>query len=100
MTDLVGVIRHQQGMTEALRGIAAIERAAKNKDTKLADMALVARLVAVSALQRTESRGGHCRSDHPKAEKRWQKRTFVTLKEIDALTSATLTPARVLEGAA
>ncbi|MBI3441924.1 MAG: hypothetical protein HY052_09050, partial [Proteobacteria bacterium] len=46
-------------------------------------------------LQRTESRGGHCRSDFPKAAQSWQKRTFVTLKEIDMRM-----PAKKLESAA
>jgi L-aspartate oxidase len=93
MTDLVGVIRDEQGMTEAVQHIAAIAETAEAEDSKLADMALVARMVAVSALRRQESRGGHCRSDYPKAVRVWQKRTFVTLKEIDSLTSAILTPA-------
>lgn len=98
MSDFVGVIRNGQDMVKAIRAIADIERRAKDKNGKLADMALVARLVAVSALKRTESRGGHCRSDHPAALKQWQKRSFVTLKEIDALTSETLLPKRKLEG--
>lgn len=97
MTDLVGVIRDEKGMAAAIRQITAIERAAQSKDSRLADMALVARLVAVSALQRTESRGGHCRSDYPKAVRSWQKRTFVTLKEIDILTPGTVIARKVLE---
>jgi len=95
MTDLVGVIRDKQGMTAAIGEISRIERAAEKKDSRLADMALAARLVAVSALKRTESRGGHCRSDYPKTARSWQKRTFVTLKEIDALS-----PSKQMENAA
>lgn len=87
MTDLVGVIRSAEGLTAALHDITIIEQAAQAQDTRLADMALVARLVAVSALRRRESRGGHCRADFPKAVKAWQKRTFVTLKEIEEMTS-------------
>lgn len=87
MTDLVGVIRNEAGMIEALRAIDAIAATARTRDTKLADMALVARMVAVSALRRTESRGGHCRADYPKAARSWQKRSFVTLKEINVLAS-------------
>ncbi|MBI3441803.1 MAG: L-aspartate oxidase, partial [Proteobacteria bacterium] len=58
MTDLVGVIRDGKGMQEAIRDILDIACLAEKKDTKLADMALVARMIAVLALQRTESRGG------------------------------------------
>jgi L-aspartate oxidase len=100
MTDLVGVIRDEQGMMKAVREIAKITRAAEKKDSKLADMALVARMVAVAGLKRKESRGGHCRSDYPKTVKAWQKRTFVTLKEIDALTTALLAPVSKRENVA
>lgn len=93
MTDLVGVIRHEKSMKEAIREIAMIQKAAESRDGKTADMALVARMIAVSALRRTESRGGHCRSDYALPVKSWQKRSFVTLKEIDALTLETLSPA-------
>ncbi len=93
MSDLVGVIRHEQGLKTAIRDIQAIARVADAHDVKLADMALVARMIAVSALRRTESRGGHCRSDYTQADRAWQKRTYITLKEIDALTQETLTPA-------
>lgn len=90
MSDLVGVIRHEKGMKDAIRELAAIERKAVGRDAKTADMALVARMIAVSALRRTESRGGHCRSDYTQAVKLWQKRTFITLKEIDRLTADAL----------
>ncbi len=90
MTDLIGVIRHEKGMKDAIRELAVIEKNAEGRDAKTADMALVARMIAVSALRRTESRGGHCRSDYIYAVKSWQKRTFITMKEIDQLTVAAL----------
>jgi L-aspartate oxidase len=90
MTDLVGVIRHEKSMKDAVRELAAIGAAAEGRDAKTADMALVARMIAVSALRRQESRGGHCRSDFPQAVRAWQKRSFVTLKEVEALTAETL----------
>lgn len=96
MTDLVGVIRHKRGLTEALREITRIARAAESKDSRLADMALIARLITASALRRTESRGGHCRSDYPHAVKHWQRRSFVTLEEMDTI----VTPALQKESAA
>jgi aspartate oxidase len=42
---------------------------------------------AVTALRRTESRGGQCRSDYPDTVKAWQKRTFITLKEINSFNT-------------
>lgn len=92
MTDLVGVIRDEKGLVAAICDLSAIADEMADVDTKTADMALVARMVAVSALKRTESRGGHCRADHPRTVKQWQKRSFVTLKEIDALTTPIVTP--------
>jgi L-aspartate oxidase len=91
MTDLVGVIRHEKGLKDAIRELAVIERSAKGRDGKTADMALVARMIAVSALRRTESRGGHCRSDYAHPLRAWRKRTFITLKEIEQLAVDALT---------
>lgn len=80
MSDDVGVIRDEHGLQNAIHSLSAIEDMAENVDTRTADMALVARLIAESALARTESRGGHCRSDYPDAVKSWQKRSFLTLE--------------------
>ncbi len=88
MSDLVGVIRDARGMKQAVQALRLIEEQADGYDSKTADMALVARMIATAALLRTESRGGHCRSDYPAADVKWQKRSFTTLREIDAaLTS-------------
>jgi len=100
MTDLVGVVRHERDMIKALRNIVNIERKAEGVDSQLVDMALVARMVIVSALLRTESRGGHYRSDYPTPVKSWRKRSFVTLKEIDTLTFDTLMPNMEMENIA
>ncbi|MBI1215029.1 MAG: L-aspartate oxidase [Alphaproteobacteria bacterium] len=101
MTDLVGVIRAEEGMKHAIEDLAALQANAKTRDAKTEDMALVARMIAVAALKRTESRGGHCRSDYPETLPQWQKRSFTTLKEIEAQTAQTLAPpARVAETAA
>ncbi len=100
MSDLVGVIRDEQGMKDALKRIDAIARAAEGRDAKLADMALVARMITVMALGRKESRGGHCRADFPKAVRALQKRSFATLKDIDAQTAVILAPAQQKENVA
>lgn len=85
MTDLVGVIRNEQGLKDAIRALSRLSAAAEDVDAKTADMALVARMIAVSALSRKESRGGHCRADYAKPDWMLQKRSFVTLKKIDLL---------------
>ena len=96
MSDLVGVIRFEKGLKDAIREISVIGANAEGRDTKTADMALVARMIAVSALRRTESRGGHCRSDYAQPVRSWQKRSFVTLKEVEALTVDALLSRKVL----
>lgn len=101
MSDHVGVIRHHDTLLQALREIAALETMASRDDSRLADMALVARMITTAALQRTESRGAHCRSDAPDALPAWEKRSFTTLKESDAAAVVLRTaPARRKEGAA
>lgn len=99
MMEKLGVIRDGQGMMEAIREIAEITRVAEKNDSRLEDMALVARMIAICALQRTESRGGHCRIDYPDSLETWKKRSFMTLREIDLITEKLLAPAREREGA-
>jgi L-aspartate oxidase len=48
---------------------------------EVANLALVGRLVAAAALQRTESRGAHRRSDHPWPDPRWRRRILVHLSD-------------------
>jgi len=43
------------------------------------NLLLVARLVATAALARTESRGGHFRSDYPEPDPRWRRRLAIEL---------------------
>lgn len=100
MSERVGVIRHRAGLMDALAEITYIQDMAEKDDSRLADMALVARMIAIAALQRTESRGAHCRSDYAASATAWEKRSFTTLKESDAAAAACRTPARHKEGAA
>ncbi len=78
MSDLVGVIRDRKGLETALRILTDIEKTYEGVDTKTADMALLARLIATAALERRESRGGHFRRDFPESHVEWQHRSFVT----------------------
>jgi L-aspartate oxidase len=55
---------------------------------QLRNMAAAAMLVTAAALRRTESRGGHFRSDFPKGDPAQAKRTFLTLAEARGIAGA------------
>ncbi|MFF7248072.1 fumarate reductase/succinate dehydrogenase flavoprotein subunit [Embleya sp. NPDC008237] len=87
MNDLVGIIRREGEMTEALTRLEELKaRAAKagveghrqyNPGWHLAldlrNMLLVCECVARSALERRESRGGHTRDDFPAMSAEWRR---------------------------
>jgi L-aspartate oxidase len=85
MSDHVGVIRDQEGLTRAIRAIANLER--QNTRLRFSNILTTAKLMAVAALQRSESRGGHYRSDHPEARAEWKRRTYLTLAEADRIVA-------------
>ncbi|MFD5506389.1 fumarate reductase/succinate dehydrogenase flavoprotein subunit [Streptomyces sp. NPDC127051] len=86
MNDLVGIIRREGEMAEALERLSGLRvRAARagveghrqfNPGWHLAldlrNMLLVSECVARAALERTESRGGHTREDCPSMERSWR----------------------------
>jgi L-aspartate oxidase len=77
MTSHVGVIRDSDGLAEAVRSFAAIERDTGN--IALRNMATTALLVAASAWARCESRGAHFRIDYPAEKPELAHRTMTTL---------------------
>jgi L-aspartate oxidase len=79
MSSHVGVIRNSEGLAEAVRAFAALERNTGN--IALRNMATTALLVAASAFMRRESRGAHFRSDYPTEKKAFAHRTMTTLSE-------------------
>jgi L-aspartate oxidase len=81
MTANVGLERNATELRRAIDFIRKLENAA-GQDPDLRNMAATCLLIAGAALMRTESRGGHFRSDHPATEVRWAHRTFVTLDQI------------------
>ena len=78
MTSHVGVIRDGDGLAEAVRSFAAIERDTGN--IALRNMATTALLVAASAWTRRESRGAHYRIDYPAEKPALAHRTMTTLE--------------------
>ena len=92
MNDLVGIIRDEAEVQEALDKLEVLKaRAAKVKveGTRLFNtgwhlaldlwnMLLVSEAVAKSALERKESRGGHTRNDFPTMDASWRKWNLLT----------------------
>jgi L-aspartate oxidase len=81
MTDLVGVERNDTELRLALRRIAMLESGAAGVTRQFLNMTTSATLVAAGALKRTESRGGHFRTDYPEPDPAWAHHTEMTLSE-------------------
>jgi len=85
MNDLVGIIRKAEEMHQALDEIAKLKDRAKRLGVEghrqfnpgwhlaldLRNMLLVSECVALAAIERKESRGGHTRDDYPTADPQW-----------------------------
>ncbi len=84
MTRYVGVQRSGKGLKTALSELKVLSAAVVN-DRVLSNMLLAARLITAAALLRKESRGGHYRTDYPNANPALQKRTFITLADLEAI---------------
>jgi L-aspartate oxidase len=85
MTELVGVERDAAGLRQALRGIAHLEANGEQVTGAYRNMTTSATRVAAAALKRTESRGGHFRTDYPAIEPGWEHHTTMTLEEALAI---------------
>ncbi len=74
----LGIVRDQDGLSEAVNLLDLTPISNPNFELKpayfeLQNMYLIAKLIAKAALIRTESRGGHYRSDYPKPKAKWRK---------------------------
>jgi len=95
MWERVGLIRDRTGLESALAEIAEIEERgaavavpggpeynlAWQDWLNLQSMTTAARLIARSALERTESRGSHYRRDFPQSDPRWLVNVLVQAKD-------------------
>ncbi len=86
MNDLVGIIRREGEVREALEMLDELDERVKSVGVQgkrpfnpgwhlaldLRNMLAVCRCVALAALERTESRGGHTREDFPKMDPQWR----------------------------
>ncbi|MGW2820561.1 fumarate reductase/succinate dehydrogenase flavoprotein subunit [Streptomyces sp. NPDC001443] len=91
MNDLVGIIRREAEMEQALEKLAELRVRARRAGVEghrqfnpgwhlaldLRNMLLVSECVARAALERTESRGGHTREDHPTMDRRWRRANLI-----------------------
>jgi L-aspartate oxidase len=68
MTGMVGLSRTEGSLEQALRDLAALEAKASAGAWRTRHQLRVAQLIARSALERRESRGGHRRIDFPPAD--------------------------------
>jgi succinate dehydrogenase / fumarate reductase flavoprotein subunit len=87
MNDLVGLIRREHEVAQALEELLKFKERAANVAVPggraynpgwhyaqdLRNMLLVAECVAMAALERQESRGGHTREDYPEMSPEWRK---------------------------
>lgn len=84
MSAYLGVLRDATGMRMALREIVALE-ADNAGGARFANVLATAKLIAIAALNRTESRGGHFRTDHPEPKANWRRRTLLELGQAEAI---------------
>ncbi|MGW1071349.1 fumarate reductase/succinate dehydrogenase flavoprotein subunit [Streptomyces sp. NPDC002537] len=106
MNDLVGIIRKGPEMTEALRRLGALRERSRRAGVEghrqfnpgwhlaldLRNMLLVSECVARAALERTESRGGHTRDDHPAMDRQWRRLNLVCRLAEDSAGSSIADP--------
>ena len=85
MWEKVGILRDAKGLSEALNEINMIKSKLtftpiNEVEIELSNMTLVSELIARAALERTESRGAHYRTDHPKQnDKEWRRHLIYKL---------------------
>jgi succinate dehydrogenase flavoprotein subunit len=91
MQSLVGIIRREAELVESLGKLAEMKKRLPQLSVEgnrqynpgwhlaldLHNMLLVSECIASAALERTESRGGHTREDHPGASDDWAKVNLV-----------------------
>jgi len=106
MNDLVGLIRREHEVAQSLEELEKFkERAATvavpggraynpgwHYAQDLRNMLLVAECVAMAALERTESRGGHAREDYPEMSRDWRKVNLNLSLDSDGKVTMTRTP--------
>ncbi len=110
MNDLVGIIRKEEEIHEALAKLDELRGRLQNVSVEggrvynpgwhlaidMRNMLLVSECVAKAALQRTESRGGHTRDDHPAMDANWRNKLLVC-RTTEAATAEAMVPGVTVE---
>jgi succinate dehydrogenase / fumarate reductase flavoprotein subunit len=106
MQKLVGIVRNEDEMREAVDGLQKLKtRAAKCSVTgnidfnpgwhtalDLKNLLTVSEAIALAALERKESRGGHFREDYPNKEPEFAKFNFSLKQDADGHMQITRIP--------
>lgn len=85
MSRHVGVVRDADGLASAMSALGTLSRSANSdvvagpESWEATNLLTMASAVASAALERTESRGCHRRSDHPETEPSWVRHLEVVL---------------------
>jgi L-aspartate oxidase len=77
LSRAAGILRDRDGLEAAIAALLPLARSG----SAASDPALVALFIAVAALRRQESRGGHFRSDFPRSDPVWRRRCKLTLEQ-------------------
>ncbi len=99
-TDGPGVLRSGEGLTRAVAALAAVPTDAHERrddgralaapqvaEWETTNVHQVATVLTAAALERTESRGGHARTDHPDRDEAWRLRLELALDADGTLTT-------------
>ncbi|WP_078552650.1 L-aspartate oxidase [Bacillus alkalicellulosilyticus] len=84
MSQFVGIVRNKQGLETALQWVKSYEKAIWNNqeyrlkidEKTICNMLTVCYFIISAALERTESRGGHFRSDAPQLDSEWLQKSL------------------------
>jgi len=74
MSRGLGIMRHHDGLVRAAASLLPLTQSPGPQS----DPALVALVVTMAALRRHESRGSHYRTDFPRTEPAFARRSFLT----------------------
>ena len=106
MQQLVGIVRTESEMREALAGLASLEQRACRVGVSghreyhsgwhtaldLRNLLAVSEAITRSALERTESRGGHFRDDYPEQDPEWGRHNVQVARGADGAMQVTRIP--------
>ncbi|MBA4797273.1 MAG: L-aspartate oxidase [Rhizobiales bacterium] len=85
MSRHAGVIREEAGLKMLIRELVELER--KRPRVRFSNIVSTAKLIAVGAYLRTESRGAHMRADHHNPQDALRQRTYLTLKDANRIAA-------------